>query len=109
MIKTYAEFWDFYLTEHRHPLTRVLHFIGTSLGIVLLIWLVWSGLWYFFPLCFVCGYAFAWTAHFLVEKNRPATFKYPGWSFISDYKMVWYMLTCRISREYIRIDNTKRT
>lgn len=109
MIKTYAEFWDFYLTEHRHPLTRVLHFIGTSLGIVLLIWLVWRGLWYFFPLCFVCGYAFAWTAHFLVEKNRPATFKYPGWSFISDYKMVWYMLTGRISREYIRIDNTKRT
>jgi hypothetical protein len=34
-----------------------------------------------------------------VEKNRPATFKYPLWSFISDYKMMWYMITGRMGRE----------
>jgi hypothetical protein len=103
MIETYDEFWDFYVKEHSKPLTRVLHFMGTSLGIVLLVWLVGRGTWYYFPLCFVTGYAFAWFAHFVVEKNRPATFKYPFWSFISDYKMMWYMLTGRMDHEVERV------
>jgi hypothetical protein len=45
------------------------------------------------------GYAFAWFAHFVVEKNRPATFQYPLWSFMGDYKMIAMMLTGRIGRE----------
>ena len=99
----YNEFWDFYVREHSKPLTRVLHFIGTSLGLLMLVWFIWRGTWYYFPLCFVVGYAFAWFAHFVVEKNRPATFKYPFWSFISDYKMVWYMLIGRMRRESERV------
>lgn len=105
MITNYSEFWDFYVQEHSKPLTRLLHFIGTSLGIILLAIFVWRGMWLFIPLCFVTGYAFAWFAHFVVEKNRPATFKYPGWSFISDYKMMWYMLTGRMGREVERVSN----
>lgn len=103
--QNYAQFWDFYVREHSKPLTRILHFIGTSLGLVLLAWLIWRGTWYYFPLCFVTGYAFAWFAHFVVEKNRPATFKYPFWSFISDYKMMWYMLTGRMNREVVRVQH----
>lgn len=103
MITNYDDFWDFYVREHSKPLTRVLHFIGTSLGIVLLVWLIWRGTWYYFPLCFITGYAFAWFAHFVVEKNRPATFQYPLWSFISDYKMMWYMLTGRMNSEFDRV------
>jgi hypothetical protein len=49
------------------------------------------------------GYAFAWFAHFFVEHNKPATFKYPLWSFASDYKMVFYMLTGRMNREVERV------
>lgn len=105
MIKTYAEFWDFYVREHSRPLTRALHFIGTTLGLVLLVWFVATGRWYFFPLFLVVGYAFAWFAHFVVEKNRPATFKYPLWSFISDFKMMWYMITGRMGREADRVSN----
>ena len=105
--QNYSEFWDFYVREHSRPLTRVLHFIGTSLGIILLVWFIARGTWYYFPLCFVCGYAFAWFAHFVVEKNRPATFKYPFWSFISDYKMLWYMATGRMGREAARVRQTK--
>ena len=107
MIKTYAEFWDFYVAEHSKPMTRILHLIGTTLGIALLVFFVASGRWYFFPIFLVVGYAFAWFAHFVVEKNRPATFKYPLWSFVSDFKMIWYMLTGRMGGEVERV--TART
>ena len=42
----------------------------------------------------------------MIEKNRPATFKYPLWSFISDYKMMWYMLTGRMDAEVKRVVGT---
>lgn len=102
-INNYAEFWDFYVREHAQPLTRYLHFIGTSLGLVLLVWIIRSGNWLYLPLCFAVGYAFAWFSHFFVEKNKPATFKYPLWSFISDYKMMFYMLTSKMNREVERV------
>jgi hypothetical protein len=102
-ITNYTDFWDFYVQEHSQPLTRVLHFIGTSLGIILLVWFIARGTWYYFPLCFISGYAFAWVSHFFVERNKPASWKYPGWSFISDYKMMWYMMTGRMGREIDRV------
>lgn len=106
MIRTYDEFWDFYVQEHSKPATRLLHFIGTSLGLVLLAWFVWNRMWVYIPFCFVVGYAFAWFAHFVIEKNKPATFKYPFWSFISDYKMMWYMLTGRMDAEIERVSRS---
>lgn len=102
-IETYAEFWDFYVAEHSQSLTRYLHFIGTLLGVVLLVWILHGGHYTYLPLCFVIGYAFAWVSHFFVEHNKPATFKYPFWSFISDYKMVWMMLTGRMDKEVERV------
>jgi len=107
MIKTYAEFWDYYVLEHSKPLTRIPHLVGTTLGIALLVFFIARGHWYFFPVFFVVGYGFAWFAHFVIEKNRPATFQYPFWSFISDFKMISYMLTGRMGREIERIENTK--
>ena len=103
MIDRYSDFWDFYVREHSKPLTRALHFAGTTLGLALLVYFVASGRWYFFPVFLLVGYAFAWVAHFVVEKNRPATFKYPFWSFISDFKMIWYMLTFRMGDEVDRV------
>lgn len=103
MINHYAEFWDFYVREHSQPMTRRLHFAGTSLGIVLLAFFVARGQWYFFPIFFIVRYAFAWFAHFVVEKNKPASFKYPFWSFISDFKMMGFMLVGRMDREVARV------
>lgn len=102
-IKTYAEFWDFYVSEHSQPLTRYLHFVGTTLGLVLLVWIIRSGNWIYFPLCLVIGYGFAWFSHFYIEKNKPASFKYPLWSFISDYKMMFCMLTGKMNAEVERV------
>ncbi len=99
----YTEFWDFYVHEHSLPLTRLLHFVGTSLGIGLLVFFVARGQWYFFPVFFVTGYGFAWYSHFFIEKNKPASFRYPFWSFISDFKMMWYMATGRMAAEVERV------
>ncbi len=107
--KNYSEFWDFYVSEHSLPATRLLHFIGTSLGIALLVFFVYRGQWYFFPAFFIVGYAFAWFAHFVVEKNKPASFRFPFWSFISDFKMMGYMLTGRMGREVDRVSGKDLT
>ncbi len=93
-IKTYSEFWPFYLKEHSHPLNRLLHFIGTSLGIALLLEGLISGRMIFLLIALVSGYAFAWVGHFFIEKNKPATFQYPFWSFISDFRM-WFLMLIR--------------
>src|SRR5678815_2666831 len=73
--KSFSEFWPFYVAEHSKPATRVLHLIGTTAGISLLVYLIATGRGWLFFLGFVPGYGFAWLAHFLVEKNKPATFK----------------------------------
>ena len=106
-ITNYTEFWDFYVQEHSQPLTRLLHFIGTSLAIVLLVWFVKNGTYLYLPLCLVVGYGFAWGSHFFIEKNKPATFQYPLWSFISDYKMMFYMLTGKMNAEVERVSENK--
>lgn len=90
-IETYAEFWPFYLGEHSNPRCRALHFMGTT-GHFLLVGVAMATLnpWWL-PLSALSGYGFAWPAHFLVEKNRPATFTYPLWSLLSDYRMWLHM------------------
>jgi len=101
--QSFREFWPFYLSEHSRAATRWLHLIGTAAGIGLLLYLIASGRWWLFLLALVPGYGCAWLAHFLIEKNKPATFKYPLWSFMGDYKMIALMLTGRISAEVKRV------
>ena len=94
--RSFSEFWPYYLSEHSRPATRLLHYIGSLAGIAVIVALIASGKWYLFPLAFVPGYAMAWIGHFFVEKNRPATFTYPLWSFMGDWKMLGLMLTGRL-------------
>lgn len=98
-ISSFQEFWPFYLNEHSKKLTRTYHFIGTSLSLVFLVtYLVtFNGL--FLLIALFSGYGFAWISHFTIEKNRPATFKYPFWSLISDWKMWSYTLTGKLESE----------
>ena len=98
-IKTYAEFWPYYLREHSEPATRGWHYVGTALGLILLVYLIFSGKWAFLPLVLVCGYFFAWISHAFIEKNKPATFTYPLWSLISDFKMFFHFVTGTMGRE----------
>lgn len=101
--KSFAEFWPHYLAEHSKPATRALHAVGTTFALISLGALIALGHWWWLPLVLVPGYGAAWIAHFFVEKNRPATFTHPLWSFIGDYKMIGLMVTGKIDGEIERI------
>lgn len=93
---SFAEFYPYYLSEHQNRTCRRLHVIGSALGLsVAIAALVTGNFWWlvFFPLI---GYGFAWIGHFVFEKNRPATFKHPLYSFIGDWVMFKDVLTGRI-------------
>ena len=92
-----SSFYLYYLYEHRHPANRILHYIGTS-GIIAL--LILSILWqYWILLAFIplVGYGFAWIGHGLIERNKPATFTYPFYSLASDFIMYFHWITRRLS------------
>jgi hypothetical protein len=103
-ITKYSEFWPFYLREHARPGTRALHYLGTGLATATLIAAVLTRRWWLAPIALFAGYGPAWIAHFFVEKNRPATFKYPLWSLASDYRMAYAWLTGRLGVELARAD-----
>ena len=100
--KTLKEFWPFYLHEHSVALNRVLHFIGSTLGLVMLAIAIGTRKYWLIAPALASGYAFAWFGHFFLEKNRPATFKYPLKSFISDWRMWYYILTGKVVKEMER-------
>jgi hypothetical protein len=95
---SFEEFWPYYLGEHRHPLNRALHFIGTSGALLTAASSLVLGP-AVLPLALVAGYGPAWIGHFFVEKNRPATFQYPLWSLRGDFRMYGMMWTGRITDE----------
>ena len=94
--KTFADFYPFYLSEHRTAACRRLHFVGTATVIVLTAAAFWSSDWRLFALLPVAGYGFAWLGHFVFERNRPATFTHPFYSFVADFVMFRDMLTGKI-------------
>jgi len=90
-ITRYSDFWPFYVSQHSQIGTRHLHFIGTSGAIAFIVLaVVLPELWLLLGTP-VCGYLFAWAGHFFVEKNRPATFRYPIFSVLGDFHMYGLM------------------
>ena len=96
--RSFAEFWPFYLAQHSKPSTRRWHFLGNTLALVCLL-LALTSHWLYLALGVVLGYGSAWVGHFFFEKNRPATFTYPLYSFAGDWKMYFLMLTGRLDAE----------
>src|SRR5882672_9184784 len=101
-LRTYAEFWPFYLGEHRQPATRAVHLLGTGSALILLASAAACRDWVFIPPAIILGYGCAWIGHVVVERNRPATFKYPLWSLYSDVRMFALFITGKLDRELDR-------
>ena len=94
--QTFAEFYPFYLQEHSNAMCRRLHFVGSTLALLGIALLLMSGNPWWLLASVVCGYGFAWTGHFFFEKNRPASFKRPLYSFMGDWVMYRDLWTGRI-------------
>ena len=97
--QSFGAFWPHYLREHSKPRTRALHYAGTTLVVAIAIFAASTGQWLWLLAVPIAGYSFAWIAHFRVERNRPATFTYPLWSLIADFKMWWLWLSGRLRPE----------
>jgi len=93
---SFEEFYPFYLAEHSNLTCRRLHFVGSTLVLALLVYIITSASWGMFLLLPVVGYGFAWVGHFFFEKNKPATFTYPWYSFMGDWVMYKDILTGKI-------------
>jgi hypothetical protein len=92
----FADFYPFYLSQHANRTCRRLHFFGTTLALAFILH-AFSTLNFWWLLgALVCGYAFAWVGHFFFEKNRPATFTHPFYSFLGDWVMWKDILTGRL-------------
>ena len=102
-IRSFREFWPFYVGEHRRALTRRLHFVGTSGVLACVAGALLTGRLLWLALAPLCGYGFAWVAHFFVERNRPATFTYPLWSLAADFVMYGKMWTGRMDADVERL------
>jgi hypothetical protein len=95
---SFAEFYPYYLSEHQNMTCRRLHFVGSSLILFLIAYVVLTQQWVLLWLLPILGYGFAWAGHFFFEHNKPATFKYPFYSLLGDWVMYKDMLLGNVKR-----------
>jgi hypothetical protein len=109
--ETFDAFWTHYLNEHSHPETRAVHIAGTLASLVCVAGGIAASVdtgedpvhrpdplpW--FVAAAVAGYGPAWLSHFMLEGNRPATFKHPLWSLLSDFRMTYLWITGGLDAE----------
>ena len=87
------DFLPYYLSEHQHPTSRLLHFVGTALIALWIVLAIVLGNAWWLVLIPIGGYGFAWVGHAFFERNKPATFQYPLYSLASDFILFWRLLT----------------
>lgn len=95
--QSFKEFYPFYLSQHQNGVCRTLHYIGTICLLSLLVFAIVKEMYALIALTPLVGYGFAWVGHFVFEKNRPATFKYPLYSLMGDFIMFYELTTGKLS------------
>ncbi|MCZ6469303.1 MAG: DUF962 domain-containing protein [Candidatus Dadabacteria bacterium] len=94
--KSFSEFYPYYLSEHGNTVNRRLHFFGSLLTIIVVLFVIFTQTWIALILVPILGYGFAWIGHYFVEKNKPTTFTYPLYSLMGDWVMFKDILTGKI-------------
>lgn len=98
-ITRFADFWPYYVSEHLHPVSRALHVLGSAVVLTLGVMAWVTQQWWLLLVAPLGGYGLAWIGHFGFERNRPATFKYPMLSLLSDWVMIYKILTGQMQGE----------
>ena len=93
--QSFAEFWPYYMAAHQDPRNRMVHYVGSTGGLLALLAGVLTGNWWLPLVGIVFGYACAWFGHVRFEHNRPATWVKPWWSLLGDWRMFWMKLSGR--------------
>jgi hypothetical protein len=100
---TFKEYYKHYLTLHQNKWNRRLHILGqlttiaTFIFITYLIIKVINLLFFHYIVLFPSSFIpFAWSGHFFLEKNKPASFKNPWWAKRSDWVMLKDILIGKI-------------
>jgi hypothetical protein len=103
-LRSFDEFWPFYLGEHSKIETKRWHVAGTGIAMTshFILLPITRSMWWFVG-GFAVGYACAWYSHYCLEKNRPATFKHPYWSFFSDIEQFFLMILGWMPAELERV------
>ncbi len=85
----FKEFYQYYLSKHQNKVCRRLHLLGLFVAVGLFGFALFSPYWLLCACAPLAGYPFAWTGHLLFEKNQPATWTNPLFSFLADLRMTW--------------------
>ena len=99
--QSFADFWPYYLQEHQRRETRLAHVLGTTLALLVLLLAALTFNFYLLLAAPLAGYGFAWLSHFLIEKNQPATWRYPLWSLLGDLQMWRLWVSGKLEAELI--------
>jgi hypothetical protein len=106
--ESYEDFWPYYVSQHLHPATRAIHVGATTTALVCGA----AGFALFNPLLVaaapVVGYGPAWASHFLIEKNKPASFGHPLWSLRADFRQVRKFFTGQLGDDVQRVRHALR-
>ncbi len=94
--KTFAEYYQYYLTLHQNRTCRRLHALGQLATVSLLVYALMSQQWLLLLAVPFVVYPFAWSGHAFFEKNTPAAFSNPLWAKMSDWVMLKDMLTGKL-------------
>ena len=93
---SFKKFYPYYLSEHKNKINKLLHVIGSLFALFFLFIIIFLREYHLIPLSLLFGYFFAWVGHFMFEKNKPATFKYPIYSLMGDWVMLKDILLGKI-------------
>ena len=102
-MKTFEDFWPYYVKAHSNKNNRRMHFAGTTAAMGLVAASVLTRRWWLAALAPVVGYGCAWIGHFFVEGNVPATFGHPLWSLQGDFVMWKKTLDGSMDAEVARV------
>ena len=94
-MKSFDEFYLYYLEQHKNFYNRVMHFIAGCIFLSFTPFCILNGYFLRIPLVILVSYAFAWTGHYVFEKNKPATFGHPLYSIRGEFRMFFELLSSK--------------